>query len=198
MNNDDNLIHHDSDQPLRADARRNRELLLQKAQSLFEQEGVEAVSMTAIAEAAGVGKGTLYRHFTNKANLCNALLDEDMRNLQGGVLAYFREHDDVPPLERLNWFLERVFRFVQRNKPLLRAQANVEELMLDHEAHIWWRQTIAGLLGQMIPREEVPYSADVLYVLLDVRTICFQQERLGYTDEQILDGLQRTAAQLVR
>lgn len=194
---DNNLILHHDDQPIRADARRNRERLLATAQSLFSQEGVDSVSMTAIAETAGVGKGTLYRHFTNKADLCNALLDEDMRALQGNVLTYFREHDEAPPLDKLNWFVAQVFQFVQRNRDLLLAQSDVGGIALDHAAHLWWRQTIVGLLSQVIPREHVAYSADVLYVMLDVRIIRFQQEALGYTDEQILAGLQRTVEQFV-
>ncbi|MEL6216458.1 MAG: helix-turn-helix domain-containing protein, partial [Pseudomonadota bacterium] len=86
ISNDNPLIIFDDDgTPSRADARRNRKLLLETAQALFEANGVDAVSMTAIADAADVGKGTLYRHFPNKAALCNALLDEDMHALQMDV-----------------------------------------------------------------------------------------------------------------
>ncbi|HJZ62164.1 MAG TPA: helix-turn-helix domain-containing protein [Miltoncostaeaceae bacterium] len=70
----------------RADAARNRERILQAAERLFAERGVEAVSMDAIAEAAGVGKATLFRRFGDRAGLALALLDARERDLQGLML----------------------------------------------------------------------------------------------------------------
>lgn len=53
----------------RADAARNRAKVLAAATKLFAEEGVEAVSMDAVAAEAGVGKGTLFRRFGDKAGL---------------------------------------------------------------------------------------------------------------------------------
>lgn len=188
------IIAEDNLTPARADARRNRRLLLETAQRLFEEHGVDNVSMTAIAEAAEVGKGTLYRHFTNKAALCNALLDEDMYELQADVLAQMRQ--ETLPLDKLKWFLERIFTFVHRNEALLLVESDGRGLELDHPAHFWWRQTIAGLLSQLHPGDDVRYATDVLYVMLDVRTIHFQRVVLNYDAAFIIAGLYRTAEQL--
>src|SRR5690606_32590114 len=79
--NNHNLIMPDP-RPTRADAVTNRELLLSTAPDLFERVGVDVVTMTPIAQEANVGKGTLYRHFNNKNDICQALLDQDMRDLQ--------------------------------------------------------------------------------------------------------------------
>ncbi|GAA0445919.1 helix-turn-helix domain-containing protein [Streptomyces sp. NPDC046215] len=57
--------------PLRADARRNRALVLQAARSAFEEGGL-AVPLTEIARRAGVGPGTVYRHFPSKDALFRA------------------------------------------------------------------------------------------------------------------------------
>ncbi|RSN42581.1 MULTISPECIES: TetR/AcrR family transcriptional regulator [Actinomadura] len=57
--------------PLRADARRNRRRVLDAARTAFEEDGVE-VQMEDIARRAGVGVGTIYRHFPTK----QALIDE--------------------------------------------------------------------------------------------------------------------------
>lgn len=197
MNNDNGLLIPDDDTPQRADARRNRDLLLNTALSLFAASGVDAVSMTAIAEAAGVGKGTLYRHFANKTDLCHALLDEDMRELQMQVLAYLRDHTN--PLENLQWFMGRILGFVERNEALLVVEdVSRMGITLDHPAHYWWRQTIMGLLAQLRPDEDVRYAADMLYLMLDVRTLRFQRDSLGYSMDEIRDGLKRAAAQLAR
>lgn len=66
----------------RRDAARNRELLIEAAQRLFAERGVEAVSMDAVAQAAGVGKGTVFRRFGSRAGLLQALLDRDETELQ--------------------------------------------------------------------------------------------------------------------
>ncbi|NUT93800.1 MAG: helix-turn-helix transcriptional regulator [Saccharothrix sp.] len=70
----------------RADAARNRAAVLGAAAALFREHGVEAVSMDAIAAAAGVGKGTLFRRFGDKAGLAAALLGEQERGLKEAVL----------------------------------------------------------------------------------------------------------------
>ena len=62
----------------RADAARNRAKVLEAAAELFARHGVESVSMDAVAAAAGVGKGTLFRRFGDKAGLAVALLDEHL------------------------------------------------------------------------------------------------------------------------
>jgi AcrR family transcriptional regulator len=60
---------------LRADARRNRELVLDAARSQFADNGLD-VHMEQIARGAGVGVGTVYRHFPAKEDLLQALADE--------------------------------------------------------------------------------------------------------------------------
>ena len=59
--------------PLRADAQRNRARILEAAETVFAVEGIE-VPVDLIAEKAGVGVGTLYRHFPTKEKLCEAVL----------------------------------------------------------------------------------------------------------------------------
>ncbi len=59
--------------PQRADAQRNRARILEAAESVFALEGIE-VPVDLIAEKAGVGVGTLYRHFPTKEKLCEAVL----------------------------------------------------------------------------------------------------------------------------
>lgn len=63
------------DRPLRADARRNRERVLAAARDVLALEGFDA-QMTDIAGRAGVGIGTLYRHFPDKTALIEALVAE--------------------------------------------------------------------------------------------------------------------------
>lgn len=64
-----------SSRPLRADAARNRALVLRAAQEVFADHGLE-VSLEDIARHAGVGIGTLYRRFTDRESLIDALFEE--------------------------------------------------------------------------------------------------------------------------
>jgi AcrR family transcriptional regulator len=173
-------------QPTRADALKNRVVILKTAMKLFTEKNVHDVTMSDIAEAAEIGKGTLYRHFKDKAQLCQAMLDEDQRNLQDRALEYFRSQGD--PLDSLGWFLVEVALFVDRNRPLL-CVSSVNMMTLEHSAHWWWRQTIRGLLGQINPPGDVEYLTDLLFVMLDVNTIYFQRKNQGYPIERITDGL---------
>ena len=66
--------------PMRADAQRNRARILEAAEVVFAAEGIE-VPVDVIAEKAGVGVGTLYRHFPTKEKLCEAILLERLVGL---------------------------------------------------------------------------------------------------------------------
>lgn len=63
----------DTARPMRADARRNYERLLAEAKSTFAEQGADA-SLEEVARRAGVGIGTLYRHFPTREALLEALL----------------------------------------------------------------------------------------------------------------------------
>jgi len=66
--------------PLRADAARNRKALLKAARACFARKGIGA-QMDEVADLAGVGVGTLYRHFPKKSDLVAALLAERLQRL---------------------------------------------------------------------------------------------------------------------
>jgi AcrR family transcriptional regulator len=66
--------------PLRADARRNRERILEAARVVFARQGSEA-QIDDIARAAGVGVGTVYRHFPHKDALLGELVAQKFRCL---------------------------------------------------------------------------------------------------------------------
>jgi len=80
------------DRPLRADARRNRARVLKAAQEAFAAEGL-AVPLDEIARRAGVGAGTVYRHFPTKEALFEAVVTDRLEALAQDGRAALREPD---------------------------------------------------------------------------------------------------------
>ncbi|MGH9170014.1 MAG: TetR/AcrR family transcriptional regulator [Acidimicrobiales bacterium] len=70
------------ERPMRADARRNNERLLDAARKVFADQG-SATSMETIAKQAGVGVGTLYRHFPKRIDIVEAVYRDDVDALVG-------------------------------------------------------------------------------------------------------------------
>lgn len=120
--------------PMRADAIRNRAKILDAARSQIGLHGPD-VGMEAIAGAAGVAVGTLYRHFPTKVDLVAAVLSEYTEQMITGAhsaLARAR-HEELTPLQALAGFLVEVFRVTAQNAaakaaaPALGASINIDE-----------------------------------------------------------------------
>src|SRR5690348_1149789 len=113
------------DEPcLRADAARNRARLLEAAARLIAQHGVAGVTMEAVAAAAQVGKGTVFRRFGDRTGLLMALLDHSDRKLQADFLGGPPPlGPGAPPLERLRAFgVAVLYRYAEQLDLLLAAQ----------------------------------------------------------------------------
>jgi AcrR family transcriptional regulator len=86
----------------RADAQRNRELILEAAKAVFASDGA-AASLDEVARRAGVGPGTLYRHFPTRDALIEAVYRSEVEKL---AAAGPRFAATLPPLEALRaWML---------------------------------------------------------------------------------------------
>jgi AcrR family transcriptional regulator len=129
--------------PLRADARRNYDRLLDAAREAVAQHGAEA-SLDDIARRAGVGSGTLYRHFPTRAALLGAVFHEQIDGLCRDAT---QRLDDPDPAAALGAWLDGVLRHSLRYRGLavsLRAawQAEGGDLTWCHTS----MQTSAGAL----------------------------------------------------
>ena len=184
----------------RRDAAENRQLILQTAESLFAQHGVQNVNMADIAQAASVGKGTLYRRFANKAELCLALMDTQMTDFQNGMLGRMRQMsaDGVPALEQLDQFLDAMVYFTDTHLPLLcevQGSGLIENVGDRERPYFWQHMTIHGLLQTAVQNGEVSEDADIIYIsdallaTLHTRMFVFQREGRQFSLERISTGL---------
>ncbi|MFD0820799.1 TetR/AcrR family transcriptional regulator, partial [Micromonospora zhanjiangensis] len=139
----------------RSDAARNRAAVLTAAASLFRTHGVDAVSMDAVAAAAGVGKGTLFRRFGDKSGLAVALLDERERILQEEILfgpaplGPGNGSDEVPsPGERLRAFVSAYLDYLLDHLDLVRmSETAVPGARYRIGAYRFWHRHVSLLLA---------------------------------------------------
>ena len=94
---------HTIGRPVRADARRNRERLLEAAVRAFASDGAD-VTLEAIAKTAGVGIGTLYRHFPTRDALVEAAYRQELAHLCDAVPGLLRS---LPPDEATRAWMDR-------------------------------------------------------------------------------------------
>jgi AcrR family transcriptional regulator len=156
----------------RADAARNRIRVLTAAETLFTERGVDAVTMDDVAGAAGVGKGTLYRRFGDKAGLAMALLDERERELQDRILTGPPPlGPGAPPPDRLGAFVEAYLDLLTRQLDLvLLSETAATGARFRTGAHTLWRRHCRHLLETGgAPDAEV--AADVLLAALSAEQV---------------------------
>lgn len=133
--------------PLRADARRNRERLVQVAREVLAARGSEA-SMEEIARTADVGVGTLYRHFPRRIDLVEAVYREDVDAL--GALAEQQAGND--PWEALRVWLVGFVRYAQSKRTFLTELHEAFEKNPD--LALSSRETIAQAAGLVLGRAQ--------------------------------------------
>lgn len=133
----------------RADAARNRARILTAAESLFASRGVRHVSMDDVALAAGVGKGTLYRRFGDKAGLGAAVLDARERDLQAAMLSGPPPlGPGAPPRTRLHAFVDAYLDYLYRNLDLVvMSETAAPGARYRSGVYAGWRLHLQVLLG---------------------------------------------------
>ncbi|MFE6920892.1 TetR/AcrR family transcriptional regulator [Nocardia sp. NPDC057663] len=170
----------------RADAARNRALLLDAAQQLVREHGVGGLTMDAVAKRAGVGKGTVFRRFGNRTGLMLALLDHSEQKFQAAFMfGPAPLGPDASPVERLIAFGRTRLLDIEVEGDLHRA---AEEGRFGggpyglHKAHVVLLLRAAGVTG------EPPLIADTLLSTLSAALVIHQIDILGYTRAQIGDN----------
>lgn len=186
--------------PERRDAAANRALILETAERLFNERGVVNVNMADIAQAAGVGKGTLYRRFAHKGELCLALMDTQMAEFQERMLTRMRQMaaQGACYMDQLDEFLDSLVYFTDIHHPLL-CEVQREGFFMGNAdltlPHFWQYMTVNGLLqraanaGEIASDLDIAYIADAILAPLKVDMFRFQRESRGFSLARISTGL---------
>ncbi|GAB2547179.1 TetR/AcrR family transcriptional regulator [Nocardia heshunensis] len=170
----------------RSDAARNRQLLLDAAESLVREQGADAVTMDAVAKLAGVGKGTVFRRFGNRAGLMLALLDQSDQKLQWAYMF------GPPPLGPGAPPVERLIAFGRARLALVEVEGDVRKNadiggQYGGPPYNIAKTHVSLLLRQAGAPGNIALTADTLLATLDAGLVLFQTRALGYTLEQVGD-----------
>jgi AcrR family transcriptional regulator len=175
----------------RSDAARNREALLDAAQRLVEHCGVEAVTMDAVAEAAGVGKGTVFRRFRTRAGLMAAVLDQSEADWQATVIAGAPPlGPGAPPYERLMAFGRSRLEQNLRGAALIRAASSdpvarnyaVYSFAATHLRYLLDELEVAGDIALLATALLAPLEVVILQQQIDIERMDIERIVAGWED----------------
>ncbi|MDO4027561.1 TetR/AcrR family transcriptional regulator [Clavibacter michiganensis] len=129
------------DKPLRADARRNREAIIAAARAVFEHD--EQLRFDDFAARAGVGVGTLYRHFPTREALAAAVYRGEV-----AALCERGRASTLPPAEALERFLRAFVDYVLEHAPLARTLAGIVDDAARDEGGSELERTLTDLMSR--------------------------------------------------
>ena len=178
---------------LRADAIRNRERVLEAAKAVFSAGGPEA-SLEAVARKAGVGIGTLYRHFPTREALFEAVYRREVQQLSELAEALKSEADPVDALRR--WLRSNV-EFVATKKGMSAALALAVQSSSELTAFSFDRlsKAVGALLDRAVAAGEIRADISPEDVLRALVGMCYLHDQPGWQNSVVrlldvfVDGL---------
>lgn len=176
--------------PERADAARNREALLVAARDLIARDGIEAVTMEAVAHRAGVGKGTVFRRFESREGLMAAVLDFSEAAWQASVIsgpAPLGPGD--PPWDRLVAFGRSRLEITLLSADLIRAAGHsgtrsyaAQSFVAMHVRHLLTELGVTGDLPLLTTALVAPLEMPVLQQQVRVEGLDMERVHAGWLD----------------
>ncbi|ARZ66356.1 TetR/AcrR family transcriptional regulator [Streptomyces sp. HU2014] len=178
--------------PERADAARNRRRILDAAARIVARHGVQGLTVDLVAGEAGIGVGTLYRRFGDRAGLVFALLDEHERGFQRDFMT------GPPPLgpgaepgARIRAFLHALAdRGTAQFELILAAEASAPGARYRSGPYAVHHTHLVTLLTQVTPPgTDVRFLADALLAPVSALLMDHQRQARGTTAQDVKAGL---------
>ncbi|MFF0163603.1 TetR/AcrR family transcriptional regulator [Streptomyces sp. NPDC005263] len=174
---------------LRADAARNRARLLEAAARLVAENGPAGVTMEAVAVAANVGKGTVFRRFGDRTGLLTALLDHSEKKFQAAFLGGPAPlGPGAPPVDRLRAFGRAMLRRSVEELDLQLAAEPCPDRRFSVPARVVQRGHVAMLLRQAAPDADSDLLSHTLMGYLSPVLIHHLTRQCGMPLERLESG----------
>jgi len=183
----------------RADAVRNRARILSTAERLFAEQGVDCTSMDAIAAAAGVGKGTLFRRFGDRASLVLSILGEREIAFQEGFIRGAPPlGPGAEPVERLVAFGRAALEHIDAHGELvLAAETGKPGQRFRSPVYGAYRAHIRALIAAGAPELDADYCADALLAQLGAEIVMHQRRGRDVPLARLQDGWEAIARRVL-
>lgn len=185
------------EKPARADAQRNIQSLLDAAMEVFTTSGVDA-PIRDIAEKAGVGVGTLYRHFPRRSDLILAVFRKEVDACAEASVILAAQYE---PGEALDRWLHRFIDFVAAKRGLSAAlhsgdpaYESLPDYLMEHLA-----PAVSGLIKEAAAAGDVRSDVRPVDLLMGIAHLCTPDGKGGITAESrrmvslLIDGLRYKA-----
>jgi AcrR family transcriptional regulator len=171
--------------PRRADAQRNHDRILAVTRQLVADRGLDEVSTAEIAAAAGVGKGSVFRAFGDKAGIARALLDDDERRLQERILTGPPPvGPGAPPAARVAAFAAAYCEFLGRNAPLVLVSDAHPLRRYEVGAQVGWQMHLTALVRSIDPSGDAEATASAVLALLTPERYLYAVTGAGWSHER--------------
>jgi AcrR family transcriptional regulator len=172
------------EKPLRRDAERNRDRIVEAARAAFAADGID-VSVEEIARRAGVGMGTLYRRFPTKGDLVDAVLEDAFAEVCQAARSGL-ETDDA--WVGFTSFLERVFELHVRNRGLKDVIASGQHDLRRLEA---LRAQMRPLVSEVVARAQAQGTLRADFAAEDVPLLFWTGGRVAEVTSEVAPDLWR-------
>jgi AcrR family transcriptional regulator len=186
--------------PERADAARNRRLLLACAREILAEHGPDRLTMDGLAEHAGLGKGTVFRRFGTRAGIFQALLDDEERAFQGQVLSGPPPlGPGAAPLDRLIAYGQARIDYLISYRDLARGALDGRETVPAGSQTPMSRIHIRSLLNELRLDADLDVLATQLTAALDAPLLLYlSSDQLAEAGPRISSRLARGWEELIR
>jgi AcrR family transcriptional regulator len=174
--------------------------ILLASHELFAEKGIESVNMHAIAKRAGIGQGSLYRRFSDKGEICSALLnDSTERFLSAMEQELLNPECGEAPLVHLQSCISRVVDLIEQYAELLQMMKSefTGKKQLTQFEHPFFRR-LNAIMAELLTRAkdsgdlidiDPQFGATALIAVISPDLYLYQQKVHGSTKEEIIRGI---------
>jgi AcrR family transcriptional regulator len=195
---DQKKLHKKASRKPRSDALRNRDRVLEAARAVFSAGGSEA-SLEAVAKTAGVGIGTLYRHFPTREALFDAVYRHEVQQL---AALTERLRTEAKPIEALRQWMYSLVKFVATKKGMSAALAlavTKESDLYSYSSDLLMRSA-GGLLERAVAAGEIRNDISPEDLIRALVGMCYTHDQPGWQKSVLrlvdvfIDGLRKRRA----
>lgn len=147
----------------RSDAMHNKKRILETANRLFSANSVSEVAMKQIATDCGIGQGTLYRHFSSKSEICQALMDEAIEEMFVEIKQI--QQTQLSDYEKVKEILHSFVTLISDNREKLeemKTEGSKRKVMMDLQFYPQLKAALLNLVEALNIVKDADFHTDIM------------------------------------